>query len=150
MAATLEPRFAAYFPKHLADPDFDIRFQAVQGVGMLEISQAAPALVPLFDDQELRRDALHAYALSAPCPPNRREMRRLYERIGRLADLNEDEAVEVKEAVNLRLARHELEPLFDSDGELIEDPPVNKTQKVGRNDPCLCGSGKKYKKCCGA
>ena len=21
--------------------------------------------------------------------------------------------------------------------------------KVGRNDPCLCGSGKKYKKCCG-
>jgi uncharacterized protein YecA (UPF0149 family) len=22
--------------------------------------------------------------------------------------------------------------------------------KVGRNDPCLCGSGKKFKKCCGA
>jgi uncharacterized protein YecA (UPF0149 family) len=20
--------------------------------------------------------------------------------------------------------------------------------KIGRNDPCLCGSGKKYKKCC--
>ena len=29
-------------------------------------------------------------------------------------------------------------------------PVVNKTQKVGRNDPCPCGSGKKYKKCCGA
>jgi len=28
--------------------------------------------------------------------------------------------------------------------------PVVKTQKVGRNDPCPCGSGKKYKKCCGA
>lgn len=24
-----------------------------------------------------------------------------------------------------------------------------KQQKVGRNDPCLCGSGKKFKKCCG-
>ncbi len=24
------------------------------------------------------------------------------------------------------------------------------TAKVGRNDPCPCGSGKKYKKCCGA
>ena len=24
------------------------------------------------------------------------------------------------------------------------------TQKVGRNDPCSCGSGKKYKKCCEA
>ncbi|MCV5638702.1 SEC-C metal-binding domain-containing protein [Escherichia coli] len=21
--------------------------------------------------------------------------------------------------------------------------------KVGRNDPCICGSGKKFKKCCG-
>ena len=27
--------------------------------------------------------------------------------------------------------------------------PVKKTEKVGRNDPCPCGSGKKYKKCCG-
>ena len=26
---------------------------------------------------------------------------------------------------------------------------VRKEQKVGRNDPCPCGSGKKYKKCCG-
>lgn len=28
--------------------------------------------------------------------------------------------------------------------------PVVKKDKVGRNDPCPCGSGKKYKKCCGA
>ncbi|SDZ18044.1 protein translocase subunit secA [Proteiniborus ethanoligenes] len=27
--------------------------------------------------------------------------------------------------------------------------PVIKGQKIGRNDPCPCGSGKKYKKCCG-
>lgn len=27
--------------------------------------------------------------------------------------------------------------------------PVTKKVKVGRNDPCPCGSGKKYKKCCG-
>ncbi len=24
------------------------------------------------------------------------------------------------------------------------------TANIGRNDPCVCGSGKKYKKCCGA
>ncbi|WP_252349118.1 SEC-C metal-binding domain-containing protein [Ochrobactrum sp. BTU1] len=24
-----------------------------------------------------------------------------------------------------------------------------RSTKVGRNDPCPCGSGKKYKKCCG-
>ena len=27
---------------------------------------------------------------------------------------------------------------------------VREGKKVGRNDPCPCGSGKKYKKCCGA
>lgn len=28
-------------------------------------------------------------------------------------------------------------------------PFVRKTKKIGRNDPCPCGSGKKYKNCCG-
>ena len=37
---------------------------------------------------------------------------------------------------------------------IIEDeenkPEIDLSQKVGRNDPCPCGSGKKFKKCCGA
>ena len=28
-------------------------------------------------------------------------------------------------------------------------PMVPRSAKVGRNDPCPCGSGRKYKKCCG-
>jgi preprotein translocase subunit SecA len=28
--------------------------------------------------------------------------------------------------------------------------PVIASKKPGRNDPCSCGSGKKYKKCCGS
>ena len=32
---------------------------------------------------------------------------------------------------------------------IVLTPRVN-AAKVGRNDPCPCGSGKKYKKCCGA
>ena len=31
----------------------------------------------------------------------------------------------------------------------VKKAPVVKKDKVGRNDPCPCGSGKKYKKCCG-
>jgi hypothetical protein len=47
---------------------------------------------------------------------------------------------------------------FDLDAELREQPPANveptrpirrEAPKVGRNDPCPCGSGKKFKKCCG-
>ena len=36
-----------------------------------------------------------------------------------------------------------------SDGKIKGGEPVRKGPKVGRNDPCPCGSGKKYKKCCG-
>jgi len=36
------------------------------------------------------------------------------------------------------------------DKSIAKKPVVNKGTKVGRNDPCPCGSGKKYKKCCGA
>ena len=28
-------------------------------------------------------------------------------------------------------------------------PVMRDTPKVGRNDPCICGNGLKYKKCCG-
>ena len=35
-----------------------------------------------------------------------------------------------------------------SDGTDVKRP-VQNTKKVGRNDPCPCGSGKKYKNCCG-
>jgi preprotein translocase subunit SecA len=34
------------------------------------------------------------------------------------------------------------------DGKGIKRQPVKKSVKVGRNDPCPCGSGKKYKTCC--
>ena len=36
-----------------------------------------------------------------------------------------------------------------SDGTIEKKPVVRKEAKVGRNDPCPCGSGLKYKKCCG-
>lgn len=32
--------------------------------------------------------------------------------------------------------------------ELYKDPTYDNDNKTGRNDPCPCGSGKKYKKCC--
>ena len=39
---------------------------------------------------------------------------------------------------------------FSGSGEPVKKKPVKREQKkVGRNAPCPCGSGKKYKKCCG-
>lgn len=38
---------------------------------------------------------------------------------------------------------------FFSDGSPVTAQFVRQAPKVGRNDPCPCGSGKKHKKCCG-
>jgi SEC-C motif-containing protein len=35
------------------------------------------------------------------------------------------------------------------DGDIVPTTIVRSAPKVGRNDPCPCGSGKKYKHCCG-
>ena len=36
------------------------------------------------------------------------------------------------------------------DGKMNPKGTPRRVEKVGRNEPCPCGSGKKYKKCCGA
>ncbi|MBR2904596.1 MAG: SEC-C domain-containing protein, partial [Lentisphaeria bacterium] len=44
---------------------------------------------------------------------------------------------------------------YNGEGPMPELPPEidltyhNDAPQIGRNDPCPCGSGKKYKKCCG-
>lgn len=37
----------------------------------------------------------------------------------------------------------------DAPGSAIPEEPYRPSSKVGRNEPCPCGSGKKFKKCCG-
>jgi preprotein translocase subunit SecA len=39
--------------------------------------------------------------------------------------------------------------VYSHDGEVARQPVRRSKNKVGRNQPCPCGSGKKYKKCCG-
>ncbi|MCE8426629.1 MAG: SEC-C domain-containing protein [Candidatus Methanoperedens sp.] len=41
-----------------------------------------------------------------------------------------------------------LENEDDKEMEQLEPEDQRKTKKVGRNAPCPCGSGQKYKKCC--
>ena len=36
------------------------------------------------------------------------------------------------------------------DGDVVKNAPAKRVETAGRNDPCPCGSGKKYKRCCGA
>jgi preprotein translocase subunit SecA len=49
-----------------------------------------------------------------------------------------------------RKKQRELEAASRSGGDASEPAQRRTGEKVGRNDPCPCGSGKKYKKCHGA
>ena len=58
----------------------------------------------------------------------------------------EDEAREIER----RQRRQQQQLQYQAGAAQAEAPkPVRTGAKVGRNDPCPCGSGKKYKKCCG-
>lgn len=50
------------------------------------------------------------------------------------------------------VCQHELDHLNSvlfMDHKIIKTAPVISKKKVGPNEPCICGSNKKYKKCCG-
>ncbi len=53
-----------------------------------------------------------------------------------------------KEEPDLSIKKEQTFIYNKSDGDEPKQP-VKKEKKAGRNDPCPCGSGKKYKKCCG-
>ena len=66
--------------------------------------------------------------------------------------LNNGEDEEPKESpIEIALKREQVaQPTETSgDGTDTANKTIRKGKKVGRNDPCPCGSGKKYKKCCG-
>ena len=47
------------------------------------------------------------------------------------------------------IAREQQQAIENSSQTDVPVEPIrNRGEKVGRNDPCPCGSGKKYKKCC--
>jgi len=66
----------------------------------------------------------------------------LFERIKDIFWSTADEEDDLNEEMGLRLD--------DGSGSTIQRPllPRRELAKIGRNDPCPCGSGKKYKFCC--
>ncbi len=58
--------------------------------------------------------------------------------------------IQVRPHQDLPVADQPTQPMFYSHDDAASPQPAQRPQqKVGRNAPCPCGSGKKYKKCCG-
>ena len=75
--------------------------------------------------------------------------------VGAFADMTKERKADVTAAI-IRLALEadasasiEYADVDEAGAYAPTAPVINASPKVGRNDPCPCGSGKKYKRCCG-
>jgi HEAT repeat protein len=163
----------------LRDVDIEVRIQAIRAIGAFPIPALAIELIPLFADEDLREDALYAYASAVNAKISPKSVQRILDDIEEKADgLSVAELEAVSIALDARLTIEGFDPVFHQLDDDFDDedcghdhshgaPELNPTKvapalpaasktptlpgghKVGRNDPCPCGSGKKFKKCCG-
>jgi SWIM/SEC-C metal-binding protein len=66
------------------------------------------------------------------------------ERAQRLLEFCQDNDI----AVMVGVEPDKAEDISDIERAILAREPSRTAPKVGRNDPCPCGSGKKFKKCC--
>jgi hypothetical protein len=163
MWRSLYEPYAKYFAPHLDDTeDIAILRQALRGAGYFRLTAHSEKIASYFDREgelaTLRDDALFSYALAMPGETTRGRIRGMLRKIDALAELDPTETDLVMFALDERLRLHHLQPVFAEEAsseepaaspEVDDAPAVAPQQKVGRNDPCPCGSRKKYKKCCG-
>lgn len=150
--------YAKYFAGHLDDSDPRIVREALRGSGYFQLTRDADRIAKYFDAAEpfenLREDALFAYALAMPGETTRGRVKGMLRKIDSIATLTPSETELVRFGLDERLRLHGLNPVFSEESQSQEaeaaDAEASVQTKVGRNDPCPCGSGKKYKKCHGA
>ena len=162
--------YAKFFPEHLDDTkpenqDVELLRHALRGAGYFRLTRYADKIASFFNRAEpyddLRDDALFAYALAMPGETTRGRVKGMLRKIDSIAHLTQPETELVTFALDERLRLHGLAPVFEAEqaDEHDHDEPASPgpeppaaslfAQKTGRNDPCPCGSGKKYKKCHG-
>jgi preprotein translocase subunit SecA len=117
-----------------------------RGIGLRAIGQKDPLLeyqfesFRLFEEMlERIRESVTEYALRVSVAPQERSERHRPVREGREGFL--------PVGMSFRGGEPENPGLEATEGARTE--PIRRGPKVGRNDPCPCGSGKKYKHCCG-
>jgi preprotein translocase subunit SecA len=102
--------------------------------------------------QDLRQGIrLRAYAQTNPVDAYKAESLHMFEEM--IAAIQEET---VRRLYSVRLRKNEeikrkqvADRITEGRGDGTVKKQPRRVQKVGRNDPCPCGSGKKYKKCCG-
>jgi len=136
--AIMLDRLDSHWREHLAALD-----HLRQGIHLRGYAQKNPK-------QEYKREAFDLFSLMLEAV--RTEVTRILMTV-KIRTAEEAQAVAEKEQVELRNVQYQHadhdEALERANAETKVQPFVRGGQKVGRNDPCPCGSGKKYKQCHG-
>ena len=103
----------------------DAMEQLQQGIGLRAIGQKDPVQAYQFEGFEIFDEMI--------ADINRDTVRYLFH-------IQKAEAIERESVASIKQVSH---------GENVENKTIRNDKKIGRNDECSCGSGKKYKKCCG-
>ena len=92
---------------------------------------------------------LRGYAQENPLRAYTNEGFELFEEM--LANIDKQTTVYLLKAeIRQNIERKQVEkPIATNDGKDKNKKQPKKVVKIGRNEPCICGSGKKYKQCCG-
>lgn len=113
MWRSLDPEFAPFFPAHLDDDDVDLRRVALRGVGVNAMTSELGRVRALLQDEDVREDALFAYALAAPGKDSPAFLRSMLTKISKEAGgLSEEEDQVVRLALDERLRAAGKPPVF--------------------------------------
>ena len=119
-----------------------------QGIGLRAYAQRNPK-------QEYKRESFQLF--ETLLDSLKYEVTRILMRVEPMSEEDMKEAerrrLEEAERQKLKLEHEQMSQLGESQpAEIVkpEQPYVRSGKKVGRNDPCPCGSGKKFKSCHGA
>lgn len=113
MWRSMHPSFRDFFAKHLTDSDVEVQRGAIWGVGYFGLKSEMDRLRRFFDNEELRSDALFAYALVMPSEVSRGRIKSILARIEKDAHgLSDIEEELVKAALDERLMLQGKEPIF--------------------------------------
>jgi len=112
-----------------------------QGIGLRAVGQKDPLLEYQFESYSLFQESMSQV---------RESIAQLLFRVAVVSEERVPRRNQVKESRDLFLPTPGGAPVPGSDaGDGRHEPFRRQGRKIGRNEPCPCGSGKKYKNCCG-
>ena len=134
---------------------------AIYALGNLKIQECFDEVSKIntrYKDDKYIEDAIKSYAISLNTEVEVVEEKIIEEVVEELIIVEDEPKKEVKKEEEIIVIESDM-LIKEAIDEMQQDKPRPKKQrapvkqpekiiKVGRNDPCPCGSGKKYKKCC--